>query len=213
MPDTGLKQNYAGVFDGRLTFGDRPALLLIDLACAYLEPDSPLYGPSFPAALEVNKGLVEAARSAGLPVIFTRVEYQRGGADGGLFFRKVPALRAFQRGDRLGAFPASLTPQPSETVITKQYASAFFGTSLASTLTAARVDCLLVTGFSTSGCVRATALDTLQHGFAPFVVKDACADRHPGPHEANLFDLQAKYAEVIGSAEALRLIATHQRVN
>lgn len=92
-------------------------------------------------------------------------------------------------------------------MITKQYASAFLGTSLASTLTAARIDCRLVTGFSTSGCVRATALDALQHGFAPFVVKDAFADRHAGPHEANRFDLQARYAEVIDSAEALRLIA------
>jgi maleamate amidohydrolase len=88
-------------------------------------------------------------------------------------------------------------------VISKQYASSFFGTHLAATLTAMGVDTLLISGLSTSGCVRATALDACQHGFLPFVVRDACGDRHPGPHEANLFDLQAKYAEVISEAQAI----------
>ena len=83
-------------------------------------------------------------------------------------------------------------------VITKQYASAFFGTTLASTLTSLGVDTLLIAGVSTSGCVRASAVDSCQHGFIPLVVRDAVADRHPAPHEANLFDLQAKYAEVVG---------------
>jgi nicotinamidase-related amidase len=106
----------------------------------------------------------------------------------------------------MGAFPETLQPLPSETIVSKQYASAFFGTSLASTLSANRIDSLLITGFSTSGCVRATALDALQHGFVPFVVREACGDRHAAPHEANLFDLQAKYAEVIGEARALELI-------
>jgi maleamate amidohydrolase len=136
-------------------------------------------------------------------VIFTNVAYAKGGADGGLFFRKVPALKAFEAGSPLGAFPPSLQPQDGDLVVTKQYASAFFATHLASTLTALRVDTVLITGFSTSGCVRATALDAMQHGFAPFVVRDACGDRHPGPHEANLFDLQAKYAEVISENRAL----------
>jgi maleamate amidohydrolase len=92
-------------------------------------------------------------------------------------------------------------------VITKQYASAFFGTSLASTLTALHVDTLLIAGVSTSGCVRASALDACQHGFVPLVVRDAVGDRHPAPHEANLFDLQAKYAEVISLAEVRRYLA------
>ena len=92
-------------------------------------------------------------------------------------------------------------------MISKQYASSFFGTHLASTLTAMGIDTLLITGLSTSGCVRATALDACQHGFLPFVVREACGDRHPGPHEANLFDLQAKYAEVISEAQALAHLA------
>ena len=91
-------------------------------------------------------------------------------------------------------------------MVTKRYASAFFGTPLAATLTAMGIDTLVITGTSTSGCIRATALDACQHGFLPFVVRDACGDRHPAPHEANLFDLQAKYAEVVGEAEILALL-------
>lgn len=201
-----LAASYAGAFDGRLSFGNRPALLVVDVVMAYLDPASPLYA-GVEDALASNERLVAAARGAGVPVIFTRVEYQPGGVDGGLFYRKVPSLRVFERGSPLGAFPPTLQPAPGEVVVTKHYASAFFGSSLASTLNAMRVDCLLITGFSTSGCVRATALDALQHGFAPFVVRDGCGDRHAAPHDANLFDLQAKYAEVIDEAEAMRLLS------
>ena len=195
-------ENYKGAFDGRLPFGKRPALLVIDVVVAYLDPASPLYA-GVEDALASNERLVAAARTAGVPVIFTNVEYAPGGADGGVFFRKVPALRLFERGSPMGAFPSSLQPRADELVVTKQYASSFFGTSLASTLTAMGVDSLLMGGFSTSGCVRASALDACQHGFLPFVVREACGDRHLGPHEANLFDLQAKYAEVISEAEAI----------
>ena len=205
-----MAENYAGVFDGRLPFGRRPALIVVDVVMAYLTPGSPLYDPGFVAALAVNERLVAAARAAGVPVIFTNVVYQPGGVDGGLFYRKLPVLAAFQRGGDGGAFPASLQPRENETVVSKQYASAFFGTSLASMLTAMSVDTVIVIGFSTSGCVRATTLDALQHGFVPFVVREACGDRHSGPHEANLFDLQAKYAEVVGEDEIERLIALHR---
>lgn len=198
--------NYAGVFDGRLAFGKSPALILVDIVMAYLEPGSPLYDPAFVVALAAAERLVAAARGASVPVIFTNVVYQPGGVDGGLFYRKVPALTAFQRGGAGGAFPPSLQPRDDETIVSKQYASAFFGTSLAATLTAARIDTVIVIGFSTSGCVRATTLDALQHGFVPFVVREGCGDRHAGPHEANLFDLQAKYAEVVDEAEMIRLI-------
>ena len=201
-----LAQSYAGAFDGRLAFGARPALLVVDVVRAYLNPASPLYAPAFEIALAANERLVAAARDAGMPVVFTNVVYQASGRDGGLFYAKVPALSVFDAGSALGAFPHSLQPRGDEVVVTKQYASAFFGTSLASTLNSLGIDTLLITGFSTSGCVRASALDALQHGFAPFVVREACADRHPAPHEANLFDLQAKYAEVVGEAEALALL-------
>jgi maleamate amidohydrolase len=201
-----LSASYRGAFDGHLPFGRRPALLIVDFVMAYLEPASPLYA-GVEDALASNERLLAAARQAGIPVLFTNVAYSLGGADGGVFYRKVPALKAFERGSPLGAFPATLQPQEGELVITKQYASAFFGTPLAATLTAQGIDTLLITGLSTSGCVRATALDACQHGFLPFVVREACGDRHPGPHEANLFDLQAKYAEVIGESEAIGHLA------
>jgi maleamate amidohydrolase len=199
--DGELAQNYAGAFDGHLPFGERPALVIVDAAMAYLDKASPLYA-GVEAALASIERLVAVARTAQIPVVFTRVVYEPGGADGGLFYRKIPALRLFDAGSQLGEFPVGLQPAANDIVITKQFASSFFGTRLASILTALKVDTLLITGFSTSGCVRATALDALQSGFAPFVVRDACGDRHPAPHAANLFDMQAKYAEVIGEDQA-----------
>lgn len=199
--------DYAAAgFNGRLPFGSRPALLVVDVCNAYLDPVSPLYAAG-EAVLAANVRLVARARELAIPVVFTRVLYSAAGADGGLFFRKVPALSAYLPGNPLGDFPAGFGPAGDEIVVTKQYPSAFFGTSLAPALNAMRVDCLLITGFSTSGCVRATALDALQHGFAPFVVRDGCGDRAPGPHESNLFDLQAKYAEVVDEAAAMELMA------
>ena len=202
-----LSANYAGAFDGHLPFGQRPALLIVDFVVAYLDPASPLYA-GVEDALASNERLLAAARKAGIPVLFTNVVYTPGGADGGIFYHKVPALKLFDRGSPLGAFPPSLQPREGELVISKQYASSFFGTHLSATLTAMGNDTLLITGLSTSGCVRATALDACQHGFLPFVVREACGDRHPGPHEANLFDLQAKYAEVISEAQAIAHLET-----
>ena len=203
--DGGLAENYAAAFDGHLPFGERPALIIVDAVMAYFDQASPLYA-GVEAALASIECIAAAARAATIPVIFTRVVYEPGGADGGLFYRKLPALRAFDAGSPLGEFPPSLQPVANDIIITKQYASSFFGTRLAAILVALKVDTLLITGFSTSGCVRATALDALQNGFAPFVVSDACGDRHPAPHTANLFDLQAKYAEVIGEAKAIAFL-------
>ncbi len=211
MADPSAAGNYAGVFEGRLQPGTRPALLIVDVVMAYLEPASPLFMDSAAAAKDSNRRLAEAARAKGVPIVFTNVQYQPGGADGGVFYRKVPVLEVFTEGSPLGAFPADLTPHAGDRVMTKQYPSAFFGTALAETLHADGIDTLLITGYSTSGCVRASALDAMQYGFVPLVVREACADRHIAPHEANLFDLQAKYAEVISEAEALTLIGSHTR--
>ncbi len=200
-----LAENYSGAFDGRLSFGKYPALLIVDFVMAYLDHASPLYA-NVEDALESNIRLLAVARAAKIPVIFTNVVYEAEGADGGLFYKKIPALRVFVKGSPLGAFPPSLEPMDGEHIISKQFASAFFGTSLAEVLTTEGIDTLLITGLSTSGCVRATALDALQSGFAPFVVRDACGDRHSAPHEANLFDLQAKYAEVVSESEACALM-------
>ena len=193
-------------FGGRLPFGKRPALLIIDFVRAYIEPGSPLYA-GCEAAFESTKRIRAAARKKGLPVIFTGVEYEKGGANGGIFYRKVAALKAFERGSPMGDYCAGLVPEADESLLLKQYASAFFGTPLAATLTSRGIDTVIITGVSTSGCVRATAVDACQHGFVPYVVRDAVGDRDPRPHEASLFDLAAKYAEVVSEAEITALIA------
>ncbi len=203
-----LSENYArGGFGKSLQPGQRPALLVIDFVRAYLERSSPLYAGVEQARADCET-LLRAARAAAIPIVHTNVVYQPGGRDGGVFFRKVPALKCFEIGAHpdLAAFAEGLEPLPGETVISKQYASAFFATSLASTLTSLGVDSVLIAGLSTSGCVRASAVDCVQHGFVPLVVREAVGDRAPGPHEANLFDLQAKYAEVIHLADALRYL-------
>ena len=194
-------------FKNRLGFGSRPALVVIDFCRAYLDPESPLYAGVEDARTSCQRVLA-AARAAGIPVLHTRVEFQPGGADGGVFFRKVGALECFVRGNPLGAYGEGLAPADDEVVVVKQYASGFFGTTLASTLTAMGVDTLIHTGVSTSGCVRATALDACQHGFVPIVVRDACGDRDPQIHESNLFDLDAKYADVVSEQEALDYLST-----
>jgi len=198
-----LDDDYARAgFRGTLEWGERPAVIVVDVCHAYVDPDSILYA-GVEDAVESAARLVDAAREAGAPVIFTRVEFAPDGSDGGLFFKKVPALASFVRGNPLAEFLDRPRPAADEVVVTKQYASAFFGTSLASTLRTMGVDTAVVCGLSTSGCVRATALDALQHGFVPIVVADACGDRHPDPHHANLFDLQSKYAEVMSEADAV----------
>lgn len=198
--------NYAGVYEGRLQPGSNPALLIVDVVMAYLTEGSALFMETAAAARDSIVRLAGAARAAGAPVLFTNVQYKPDGSDGGVFYRKAPVLKAFVEGSSLCAFPEGLTPREGERVFTKQYPSAFFGTGLADVLHATSIDTLLITGYSTSGCVRASAIDAMQYGFVPLVVREACADRHPAPHEANLFDLQAKYAEVIGEAEALAYI-------
>jgi len=210
MGGPSASDNYAGVYEGRLQPGTRPALLIVDVVMAYLTEGSALFMETAAAARNSNAQLAEAARAAGVPVVFTNVAYKADGSDGGVFYLKAPVLKAFIEGSPLGAFPPELTPQPGEQVFTKQYPSAFFGTGLADALHAEGIDTLLITGYSTSGCVRASALDAMQYGFVPLVVREACADRHPAPHEANLFDLQAKYAEVISEAEALAYLAARR---
>jgi nicotinamidase-related amidase len=208
MSDT-LSDNYAtGGFGKSLQPGRRPALLVVDFVRAYLVPGSPLYA-GVEAARDACRELLAAARAARVPIVHTNVQYQPGGRDGGVFFRKVPALACFEAGAHpdLAAFAEGLEPAAGESVITKQYASAFFGTSLASTLTAVGVDTVLIAGVSTSGCVRATAVDACQHGFVPLVVREAVGDRHEAPHAANLFDLQAKYAEVVNLSQAQQYLA------
>jgi maleamate amidohydrolase len=194
---------HGAAFSGRVGWGARPAVLVVDLVRAYTDPGGPFELPDPAAAVEATAALVAAAREAGRPVVWTVVRYASGLADGGLFVRKVPALGCFAEDAAGGWGELTLAPAAGEPVVVKQYASAFFGTPLASTLQALGVDTLVVAGVSTSGCVRASAMDALNSGYRPQVVREACADRTPALHENNLADLDAKYADVVGLDEAL----------
>lgn len=213
MADQHLNQDYGKAgFGGRLDFGKKPCLLHIDFARAYVDKTCSLYA-GVEASAEAAREVLAEARKAGIMIVHTRVEFTPGGVDGGVFFRKVPALKNFERGNKYGEFAEGLEPLPHEPVITKQYASGFFGTNLASTLAAAGIDTVLLAGWSTSGCVRASALDACQSGFVPIVIREAVGDRHQAPHEANLFDLQAKYAEVRGKDEVIAYLRNLAKLN
>lgn len=205
MPDT--PPDFAPGFGGKIALGQRPALVLIDFVQGYFEPSNPLFAA--PAKV-LNRALAvrTAARTAGRPVFYTNVVYHKDGRDGGTFYAKLDALSAFTKDNPMGAWPDGLTPREDEFVISKQYPSAFFGTSFMSTLTFLKVDTLIITGLTTSGCVRATTVDAVSHGLIPVVVEDACGDRDKAPHDANLFDIKAKYGEVMGSTDVISYLQT-----
>jgi maleamate amidohydrolase len=205
MDTTALDSNYANTgFNSRLGFGKKPALVMIDLVQAYFVDGSPLYHPLFRPSLDSSIRLKAAAHRADIPVVLTRMEVQKGGVGGGVFFEKIrQSLMSFEPGNPLGDFPPGLSTQDSDIIISKRYPSAFFATALAPALTTLGVDTVILCGVSTSGCVRASCVDAISHGFRPMVVKDAVGDRHPDIHNANLYDMNAKYADVISENEAV----------
>jgi maleamate amidohydrolase len=206
---TDLDANYARAgYHAAQTRGRRPAVLFIDFAQAYFDPDAPLYGgEGCRTALGNAARLAPEARRLGIPTVFTEVRYQPGGADGGAFYAKVPALSCFDAGRDTQRLAPPLEYAPEDVVVVKQYPSAFFGTSLAATLHWLKVDTLLLTGVTTSGCVRATCIDAISHGFVTLVVEDAVGDRADGPHRANLYDMSAKYADLLSTDDALAYLA------
>jgi maleamate amidohydrolase len=207
MTSGDLADNYKRAFGKRIGFGKKPALILIDLVEAYFDQGCALYAGA-ESALASAIRLRDAARAAGIPVIYTNVVYSKSLLNGGRFYQKSMTLQNFVEGHPMGAWAKGLSPSDDELVISKQYPSAFFGTSLASTLTTLGIDTLIHTGVSTSGCVRATCVDSCSYGFIPIIVRDAVGDRHSAPHEANLFDMDAKYGDVVSEAEVMSYLAS-----
>ncbi len=189
-------------FSHRVGFGESPCLLIVDYINAFTDLASPL-AANFDEEIVATGTLLEAARSKNLPVFFTTVQYEEGLADAGVFIKKVPSLEVLKKGSPLVQVDKRIKPRPGEHVITKKYASAFFGTTLAATLTASRVDTVIIAGCTTSGCVRASAVDGCQNGFRTIVVREAVGDRARPPHEANLFDIDAKYGDVVSLQDTL----------
>ena len=181
--------------------GRRPALVLVDLVRGFTDPACPLGAPA-DAVVAANAELLQAFRAARLPVFFTTVIY-RDAQQARVFRQRIGALNLLTPESPWVQVDARLAPRAGEPVIEKQLASGFFGTDLAQRLRAAKADSLVVTGLTTSGCVRATAVDGLQHDFPVVVPREACGDRNPQAHDANLFDLHAKYADVMALRDVL----------
>lgn len=190
-------------FGGRGGAGDRPCLLVVDVTVAFTSPESPLHCDDGAAVTAIG-ALLEAAREASVPVFYTTVVVgpnERRHAE--YFLRKMPALLSIAENASWSRIDPRLEPRPGEPVLEKIYPSAFCGTPLAALLAEAQVDTVIVTGMSTSGCVRASVVDVLQHGCRPIVPREAVADRDDFAHCATLRDLELKYADVLPLEEVL----------
>jgi maleamate amidohydrolase len=199
-------------FHGRAGFGKKPALIVIDMSVGFTDPGSPLHC-DLEEVVEAIERLLGATRAARLPVVYTTVAYDEAAKErAAVFIEKVPALLTLEAGSRWVEIDPRLAPQPGEAVLTKLFASAFYRTTLASLLAAQQVDGLIVTGASTSGCVRATAVDALQHGYRVVVPREAVGDRNPAAHEANLYDIDAKYGDVLSVPDVLAFLASRERL-
>jgi nicotinamidase-related amidase len=188
-------------FGERLSWGRRPAVIVVDFSRGFTDPAYPT-GAAMDEAVTRTAELLKVARASGCPVIFTTIAF-RSPLEGGIWLQKAPGLAALQHGSVLVELDPRLEAAPSDPLVVKQGASAFFGTGLAGMLAASRVDTVVVCGATTSGCVRATAVDAMQSGFPAIVPRECVGDRARGPHEASLFDLQAKYADVVEVGEAV----------
>jgi nicotinamidase-related amidase len=199
-------------FHGRAGFGKRPALVVVDMSVGFTDPASPLHCDLEEVVSEIERLLV-ATRAARLPVVYTTVAYDEAGKQtAAVFIDKVPALLTLEAGSRWVEIDPRLAPKAGETVVKKLFASAFYRTPLASLLAAQQCDGLIVTGASTSGCVRATAVDALQHGYRVVVPREAVGDRNQAAHEANLFDIDAKYGDVLPIEEVVAFLASRERL-
>jgi maleamate amidohydrolase len=203
VSDEEARRVYAAARLGeKVSLGERPGVLVVDFSRGFTDPGCAL-GSDLTAEVEATKRLLDAARAKGLPVVFTTIGFEESLTDGGLWLQKVPSLAALQLGGHWVEIDPRLERRPDETVIVKKGASAFFGTNLVAVLNALRVDTVVLCGATTSGCVRATAIDLLQNGWPTVVPRECVGDRAQAPHEANLFDIQAKYADVVSVEDAL----------
>jgi nicotinamidase-related amidase len=195
-------------FGLRIGFGERPALIVIDMLKAFTNPDMML-GANLDSQIEAIKPLISVAHERGVPVIFSTVIYEDADLkDAGIWALKQKGVVTLKKGTEGVEVDERLDFGERDTLLVKKYASCFYGTDLVSRLMAHNIDTLIITGCTTSGCVRATAVDACQTGFRPMVVREAVGDRSVSAHNQSLFDLDAKYADVVGQQEALSYLKT-----
>lgn len=183
-------------FGRQLQRGDRPVVVVVDFTYGFTDPVYPT-GADMTAAVVATAELLRAARTVEVPVIFTTIAYDPAQAATLTWLRKATGMAALALGSRLVEIDQRLAPGADEHVVVKTGASAFFGTNLAAHLAALRADTVIVTGATTSGCVRATVVDAVQHGYPALVPRNCVADRAQGPHQASLFDIDQKYGDVV----------------
>ena len=195
-------------FGIKIGFGERPALIIIDMLKGFTDPTMPL-GANLDTQIEAQKPLLKVAHERYIPVIFSTVMYEEAEAkDAGLWGIKMKGSLTLTAGSEAVKVDPRLGMQTKDILLVKKYASCFFGTDLVPRLNSRRVDTLIITGCTTSGCVRATAVDAVQNGFRPMVVREAVGDRSVAAHEQSLFDLNAKYADVVSLDETLQYLKT-----
>jgi len=177
-------------------FGARPALLVIDFVNGFADPQG-FGGGNILPAIERTRDLLAGARACGLPIAFTRVVYAEDGSDASVFCRKIPGLLKLTENAPESQIVDALAPRVGELIVRKRQPSAFFATGLAAWLLGRKVDTLIVSGCTTSGCVRASVIDSMSYNLTTIVAKDCVGDRATAPHEANLFDMSSKYADLM----------------
>ena len=185
--------------------GQHPALLIVDFVNGFADPDQ-FGGGNIGEAIENTRGLLAAARTLDLPVAFTRVVYAEDGSDAGVFTLKAPPLKQLTEASFSSQIVDQLKPRDGEYIVRKTQPSAFFGTNLTAWYVARGVDTVVVTGCTTSGCVRASVIDSMSYNFRTVVASDCVGDRALGPHEANLFDMEQKYADLMTSSEIIAIL-------
>ena len=194
-------------FGLRIGFGERPALVVVDFMNAFTDPTMPL-GASLDREIAATRTVLAAARQAGIPIFYTIVYYdEQYLRDAGIWGIKQRGIASLQAGTPAVELDPRLERRPDEALVLKKYASAFFGTDFVSRLNSRRVDTLLIAGCTTSGCVRATAVDAVQHGLRPMVIREAVGDRAEAAHRQSLFDLDQKYADVVTVDEVVAYLA------
>ena len=192
-------------FGGRLGFGQAGAVLVVDFQRSFVDPAF-IGGADMTEAITATGRLLDKAREARLPIFFTIVSYAEHLEDAGLFVTKCPSLRTAIESTNAVELDSRLNRRDYEPLVVKKHASAFFGTTLASMLASAQVDTLIICGCTTSGCVRASVVDSMQHGFRPIVPEECVCDIAEEPHTASLFDIDGKYGDVVSSADAIQRI-------
>ena len=195
-------------YSNRIGFGVSPSLLLVDFCYGCTDSIIRSGAVNVSEAIHHSARLLNMAREKGIPVIFTTIGYTEGYFDGGVFVKKIPSLQKMLLGTKAVEIDQRVAPQPGEPVIVKKFASAFFGTTLSTMLTFPRIDTVIFVGVSTSGCIRATCVDSMQYGFRTIIPRECVADRTPDVHEANLFDMQSKYADVVSVEEVCAYLKT-----